>query len=44
LISKESFQNVHSWIKEVEKYSNESAAKIVIANKCDLDDEIEVTD
>ena len=44
LTSKESFQNVDSWMKEVEKHSGEDVHVTVLANKSDMDKEIEVSD
>ena len=36
--------NVNSWIKEVEKHSGEDVSIMVLANKCDVDEELEVSD
>jgi Ras-related protein Rab-11A len=45
LCSKESFLNIGSWLKEVEKHSGEDVSIMVLANKSDVpSDEIEVTD
>ena len=45
LCSKESFMNLGSWLKEVEKHSGEDVSIMVLANKSDAPgDEIEVTD
>jgi GTPase SAR1 family protein len=45
LCNKESFLNLGSWLKEVEKHSGEDVTVTVLANKSDApEDEIEVTD
>ncbi len=45
LTNKESFLNVGSWLKEVEKHSGEDVTVSVLANKSDAaPEEIEVTD
>lgn len=45
LCNKESFLNVGSWLKEVEKHSGEDVTVTVLANKSDcLAEEVEVTD
>eukprot|EP00347_Sterkiella_histriomuscorum_P000689 403374881 len=45
ICSKESFLNVASWMKEVEKHSGEDVTVMVLANKADCaQEEVEVTD
>ncbi len=45
LTNKESFMNVGSWLKEVEKHSGEDVTVTVLANKSDCaPEEVEVTD
>ena len=45
LCSRESFLNLGSWLKEVEKHSGEDVSVLVLANKSDAPgEEIEVTD
>jgi len=44
ICNKESFQNVSSWMKEVEKHSGEDVSIMVLANKSDLEEEIEVSE
>jgi GTPase SAR1 family protein len=45
LCNKESFLNVASWLKEVEKHSGEDVTVIVLANKSDAPaEEVEVSD
>ena len=36
--------NVDSWMKEVEKHSGEDVTVMVLANKADLEEEVEVSD
>jgi len=38
LCNLESFNNVKRWLTDVEKYSGDSAHKILVGNKCDLAD------
>ncbi|ORX89607.1 hypothetical protein K493DRAFT_149236, partial [Basidiobolus meristosporus CBS 931.73] len=33
-----SFNNVHNWIKNVEQHANKGVSKILIGNKCDMED------
>ncbi|KAK9760953.1 GTP-binding protein, partial [Basidiobolus ranarum] len=33
-----SFNNVRNWIKNVEQHANEGVSKILIGNKCDIED------
>ena len=45
LCSKESFLNLGSWLKEVEKHSGEDVSVLVLANKSDAAaEEVEVSD
>jgi len=36
LTDKESFNNVDSWLKEIEKHCGTDVSVIVLANKCDV--------
>ena len=36
--------NIQSWMKEVEKHGGEDVQIMVLANKADMSEEIEVTD
>ena len=38
----ESFQNLNSWLIEIEKNASKNAYKILVGNKCDLEDERKV--
>lgn len=44
MTSKESFVNLDSWLKEVEKNSTENVNVLVIGNKADMEEDLEVTD
>jgi Ras-related protein Rab-1A len=39
----ESFQNLNSWLIEIEKNASKSVHKILVGNKCDLENERKVT-
>ena len=38
--NKESFDNIPDWLAEVEKYTEEDITKILLVNKCDIDDDL----
>eukprot|EP00352_Strombidinopsis_acuminata_P009368 CAMPEP_0176351686 /NCGR_PEP_ID=MMETSP0126-20121128/10420_1 /TAXON_ID=141414 ORGANISM="Strombidinopsis acuminatum, Strain SPMC142" /NCGR_SAMPLE_ID=MMETSP0126 /ASSEMBLY_ACC=CAM_ASM_000229 /LENGTH=45 /DNA_ID= /DNA_START= /DNA_END= /DNA_ORIENTATION= len=40
----ESFKSLDSWIKEVEKHSGDEVTIIIMANKCDMEEDIQVSD
>ena len=40
---KESFRAVDNWMADVEKFASESAIRMLVGNKCDLDDKRKVT-
>ena len=43
--NKESFDNIPDWLSEVEKYTEEDVGKILLVNKCDVDEDLrQVTD
>ena len=39
----ESFQNLNSWLIEIEKNASKSVYKILVGNKCDMENERKVT-
>ena len=43
ITDKEGFNNVPSWINEAKKYAGPNIAKILVGNKCDLNDERKVS-
>ena len=34
---RETFENVRTWIHEIEKYSVQGVCKILVGNKCDME-------
>ena len=34
----ESFNNVKQWLSEIDRYANESVNKLLVGNKCDLEE------
>lgn len=40
---RETFENVRTWINEIEKYSQSNVCKILVGNKCDLTGQRSVT-
>ena len=40
---RESFENLNSWLIEIEKNANKNVYKLLIGNKCDLEDKRKVT-
>ena len=43
MTDRESFDNVRTWINEIDKYSQAGVCKILVGNKCDLTDRRQVT-
>lgn len=39
---RETFDNVRTWISEIEKYSQAGVCKILVGNKCDIEDKRQV--
>ena len=40
--NKESFDNVRQWMQEIEKFAADSVIKLLVGNKCDLEEKREV--
>ena len=43
ITDRESFENLNSWLIEIEKNANKNVYKLLIGNKCDLEDKRNVT-
>ena len=43
ITERESFENLNSWLIEIEKNANKNIYKLLIGNKCDLEDKRKVT-
>ena len=43
ITKKESFKNVDKWIKDLKEFGDEDVTILIIGNKCDLEDEREVS-
>ena len=43
ITKKESFKNVDKWIKDLKEFGDEDVVILIIGNKCDLEDEREVS-
>ena len=43
ITDRESFENLNSWLIEIEKNANKNVYKLLIGNKCDLEDKRKVT-
>jgi Ras-related protein Rab-1A len=39
ITEKETFNNIPNWLEEVKKHAGPTAVKILVGNKCDLEDE-----
>ena len=42
MTDRETFDNVRTWITEIEKYSQAGVCKILVGNKCDMEDRRQV--
>lgn len=40
---RESFNNVSSWMNEINRYASENVSKLLVGNKCDLESKKVVT-
>lgn len=43
ITDKESFKNIDNWMNEVEKHASDNVSRILVGNKCDLDESRQVT-
>ena len=43
ITDRESFENLNSWLIEIEKNANKNVFKILIGNKCDFEDKRKFT-
>ena len=43
ITDRDSFENLNSWLIEIEKNSNKNVFKILIGNKCDLEERRKIT-
>ena len=43
ITERETFENLNSWLIEIEKNANKNVYKLLIGNKCDLEDKRQVT-
>ena len=43
ITERESFENLNSWLIEIEKNANKNVYKLLIGNKCDLEDKRQVS-
>merc|ERR1711988_996992 len=43
ITNQESFTNVKRWMQEIDKYARENVSKLLVGNKCDLDDQRKVS-
>jgi len=39
ITDKDTFMNIQSWMKEIDKYAQENVDILLVGNKCDLEDE-----
>ncbi len=39
-----SFQNVHYWLKQIERYAKDTSRKVLVGNKCDKPDRVITTE
>lgn len=40
---RETFENVRIWMQEIERFANDNVCKVLVGNKCDLEDKRKVS-
>ena len=40
---RETFENVRQWMHEIDRFANDNVCKVLVGNKCDLDDKRKVS-
>jgi Ras-related protein Rab-1A len=43
ITDKESFKNIDTWMNEVEKHASDNVSRILVGNKCDMDESRQVS-
>jgi len=43
ITDRDSFDNVRTWMQEIDKYAQENVIRVLIGNKADIDDKRKVT-
>ena len=43
MTDRDTFENVRQWMQEIEKFATENVCKVIVGNKCDLDEKRKVT-
>lgn len=43
LVAQETFQNVKTWLQEIDRYASQNVCKLLVGNKCDLANKRAVT-
>ena len=43
MTDRETFENVRQWMTEIDKFANDNVCKVLVGNKCDLEDRRKVT-
>ena len=40
---RETFENVRQWMHEIDRFANDNVCKVLVGNKCDLEDKRKVS-
>jgi GTPase SAR1 family protein len=43
ITNENTYQDVHNWMSEVEKHASDNVSRILVGNKCDLEDKRDVS-